>query len=141
MGGTQHNIQALLQQGLLPFLAKKLGVNVPSRGAGGAQPNFAQPNQNPTISPARVPGVPQSSAQSAYSIKQDPKAAVGNFGAPTPQPISEIHGLQSLLLGWHSRKQQSQQAEAANAAQALLQAIEGAKQSGDWTPAYEILTK
>jgi hypothetical protein len=45
----------------------------------------------------------------------------------------------SLLGNWHSSKQKSENTEAANAAQSLMQAIEGAKSTGDWTPAYTIL--
>lgn len=149
MGGNPQ-IQALLQQGLLPFLAKKLGVNMTPRQTppGGGQ--SGGPNPNPTISPARVPGQQQQPQQtmsgsggggspSPFSIQSDPRSKVGNFNAPTAQPIADVHSLEQLIVGFNSRKQQKQQAEASNAAQALMQAIEGAKTTGDWTPAYDIL--
>jgi len=45
----------------------------------------------------------------------------------------------SLLGNWHSNKQKNENSEAANAAQSLMQAIEAAKSTGDWTPAHTIL--
>jgi hypothetical protein len=142
MGGTQ-NIQALLRQGLLPFLAKKVGMQLPMGGQSGGQPGMPlpRPNMNPTISPGRQPQQSATSTAPAYNIKPDPRTNVGNFNQPQAQPIPEIHSLQQLITGFYTRREQSKQAEAANAAQALMQAIEGAKNTGDWTPAYEILTK
>jgi len=44
-----------------------------------------------------------------------------------------------LLSSWHTNKQKSEQSEAANAATSLMQAIEGAKTTGDWTPVHVIM--
>jgi hypothetical protein len=127
---------------LLKILAQKMGM------AGGAMGGAPPPPGMPL--PGGVPGAPrqqpQSSAAPAYNIKNDPKAAVGNMAPPQqrPNPTSfqgsgPVGTLISLLGNWHSNKQKSENSEAANAAQALMQAIEGAKTSGDWTPAYVIL--
>ena len=131
------------------------------QGQSGGPPSG--PNAQPLLSPARIPNAPQPMGQapgtapgqtpqtrppqpqqaqqqaSPYNIQNTPRASVGNFTPPTPQPITEVNSLEQLLMGWQSRKQQRKQAEASNAAGELMQAIEGAKQSGDWVPAYTIL--
>lgn len=148
MSAQQNGLQTMLRMGLLPLLMKKMGMNMPmGRGGGGQEPPAAQ--QPPPILPGQggAGRQPPASAQPPQDggggggpqVQNDPKSAVGNFNAPVAQPVSEIHSLQQLLTGWSSRKQQKQQAEASNAAQALMQAIEGAKTTGDWSAANDIL--
>ena len=129
--------QAILAK-LIPLIQK--GALQGMQAGAGMMP---RPNPNPTMSPARTPGQPQqqpSAGGGGPSIKQDPMASVGTMGAPTPQPIFDVQSLEQLLAGWKSRKEARQQAEASNAAQALMQAIDSAKTTGDWTDAYTILS-
>jgi hypothetical protein len=141
------NTQALLQQGLLPFLLQKMGVTAPFLGGHQApsSPPAGTPTSTPQLTQAQGPKAPQQQPSAPASTppgagggSQD-LSRIGNYAAPTPQPIADVHSLQQLLVGWSSRKQQKQQAEASNAATSLMQAIEGAKTTGDWAPAYTIL--
>jgi hypothetical protein len=144
------NVHEVLKQGLLPFLMQKMGIHNPLGGVAHAQAQAPSgPTSSPQITPAQRPGAtPQQAPPPGAAPPSTPPGAgatapgtarVGNFAAPTPQPIADVHSLEQLLMGWSSRKQQKQQAEATNAAQALMQAIEGAKTTGDWGPAESIL--
>lgn len=96
--------------------------------------------------PTTPPFLPPTSSKVPLGVKQDPSATVGNLPKPIqrPEPI-EMQGygpvgtLISLLGNWSARKQKKENTEAANAAQELMQAIEGAKTTGDWAPAESIL--
>lgn len=154
MSGTGTGIQAALQKGLIPLLLQKLKINPNLFSAGGGKPGMPLPQGGQSdIIPGQMGGKPLGgpSEQSPQegggagpqaSTTLNPNARVGSLGAPVEQPLSDfshIQNLQQLIAGFHDRKQQKQHAEAANAAQALMQAIEGAKQSNDWTPVQDIL--
>lgn len=102
------------------------------------------PPRTPPIVPP--PGGAQTSARPAYNIQNDPMASVGNMHPPRPpappgqmQGSGPIGSVIALLGNWHSKKQKNEQQEAANAAEALMQAVDAGKQSGDMTDAYTIL--
>lgn len=96
--------------------------------------------------PTTPPFLPPTSSKVPLGVKTDPSASVGNLPKPIQRPApTELQGygpvgtLISLLGNWSARKQKKENTEAANAAQDLLQAIEGAKTTGDWAPAEAIL--
>lgn len=148
-------LQSVLKQGILPFLMGKMGlqdplVNAGQNPLGQQQPTAQQTPQTPPVQqkpmiPAQTPanpsgGAPSGGAQPASSmpvpqVGYNTSGATGSLAPPTPQPISKINGLQSLLMQWNQRKDQKQQSEAANIAQNLMQAI----QSNDVAMVHEIL--
>lgn len=143
----QNPIQAMLQQGLLPYLFGKMGLQ--PQNAGAASPQDAPPHQDPygkggvtapQNTPTQRPAIPSGQGQpqsqppgaggggtgggaSPTKAVYDASGAAGTMGAPTPQPISQINSLQDLLMQWNQRKDAKKQAEAANIAQKLMQAI------------------
>jgi hypothetical protein len=133
---------------ILRLLAQRMGQAGGAMGGGQGAPGMPLPRVGPGGTPPFRPpqGGPQSTAQPAYNIKSDPRANIGSLPQPVQRPnptefqgSGPIGALISLLGNWHSSKQKSENVEAANASHALMEAIEGAKQSGDWTPAYTIL--
>jgi hypothetical protein len=162
--GSNPQLQALLQNpGFLSYLKQKLGGQggapppggMSPVGPGGTapfQPQGAAPGALPTGQPpsqALPPqaGPPPGQNPSPYKIQNDPNAGVGSLPKPVEQPMTKlpqwsggpVAGFLQLLTSFYNKKQESQHAEAANAAQALMQAIDGAKQTGDWTPVSVIM--
>src|SRR6266404_6976519 len=144
MGGTQQ----IPPEMLMKFLAMQMGnagAAFGSPGGGGARPGMPLPGAMPGGAP-RPQQPTQSTAAPAYNIRSDPRSNIGSLQPPVQRPApTEFQGsgpvgaLISLLGNWHSNKQKNENSEAANAAQSLMQAIEAAKSTGDWTPAHTIL--
>jgi hypothetical protein len=128
--------------GTAPFQQSGQGGPPPP---GGPLPTGQPPSQ--AMPPQTGSAPPPGSSPSPYKIQNDPSSGVGNLQKPVEQPMTRlpqwqggpIAGFLQLLTSFYNKKQESQHAEAANAAQSLMQAIEGAKQSGDWTPVYVIM--
>jgi hypothetical protein len=155
MGLNPMALQTLLQQlkTLVPNQPQPPGGMAP-QGAGSPMPPPGMPSA-PAGPGGTAPfqpsqggtGASSQGSPSPYNIKQDPMSGVGNLQPPIPQPRTQtpnfrggpVAGLLQLLSSWHNTRQKGEQSEAANAAAALMQSIEGAKQSGDWTPTYNIL--
>ncbi len=127
---------------ILRILAQRMGQAGGAMGGGGSGMPL----------PGGVPGAPrpqqptQSTAAPAYNIRSDPRSNIGSLPPPVQRPnptqfqgSGPVGALISLLGNWHSNKQKGENTEAANAAQSLMQTIEAAKSTGDWTPAYTIL--
>lgn len=126
---------------LPPEILKRLLAMRGQGGMPGAQgvPGMGAP-------PTTPPFLPPTSSKVPLGVKTDPSATVGNLPKPIQRPApTELQGygpvgsLIALLGNWSARKQKKENTEAANAAQELLQAIEGAKTTGDWAPAESIL--
>src|SRR5271163_2345547 len=107
----QAALQKLKETGMLPMLMQKFKQ---SQGQGGGQP---QPQQAPP------PQQQQPQPQGGPQVKYDDSGAGAQMTSPVPQPHEAFHGIMSLLTGWHERKQQKQDAEGANIAQNLMDAV------------------
>jgi|ERR1700730_1151062 len=126
----------------------------------------SQQQQGPTgVTPAVVPPVvSRQSTLPALEVKFDPMSVVGSLPQPVAQPqkggyeppagtsellskldpqsaltFSGIQGVTKFLQDNAQKKDQEKHAEAANAAQALISALESAKTTGDYRPAEHIL--
>ncbi len=130
----QAFLQKLQQTGLLPMLLQKMGVQ--PGGPSGGQP------QKPPMQPSSItqaaggestpkPGVggavpggggggtPSGSPQ----VKFDPSGAGASMPPPVPQPHEAVQSIAGLLMNWNNRKKKGEEAEAANIANNLVQAI------------------
>jgi hypothetical protein len=131
---------------ILRILAARMGGQAGGAVGGMPLPPIGAPGGTPPFQPRSPQQPAATSARPAYDIRNDPRAAIGSLQPPIPpRPPTQFEGsgpvgtLLSLLGNWHSSKAKNEQEEAARAAQDLMQAIEGGKASGDWTPAYTIL--
>ena len=134
MGGSPQ-IQALLKQGLLPFLMGKMGIKMP--GAGGGQAPPSAPQAGPTVPGKQGSLGAQGQAPQGGPQINTPPPVGGSIPAPAAQkpPHEEIRDLQGLLMSWNKRKDQKESAEAANIAQNLMTAM----QNNDVAMVHEIL--
>lgn len=131
----------------------------------GGQGQPPQGQGQPQVTPARVTQPPpQQSAPPALEAKFDPMSVVGSLPHPVEQPAQQgfqpssgaaevmskmdprgaaiysgVQGITQFLQDSFQKKDQQQHSEAANAAQALMAALEGAKTTGDYRPAQHIL--
>src|SRR5229473_5794859 len=130
----QAFLQKLQQTGLLPMLLQEMGVQ--PGGPSGGQP------QKPPMQPSSItqaaggegttkPGVggavpggggggtPSGSPQ----VKFDSSGAGASMPPPVPQPHEAVQSIAGLLMNYNDRKKKGEEAEAANIAQNLVQAI------------------
>jgi hypothetical protein len=124
----QAFLQKLQQTGLLPMLLQKMGMAPPGGPPG-------QPQGQPPKSPAQTPpfqATPQQQGQPSGTppgaggpppIKYDPSGAGATMPAPVAQPHEAVQSIAGLLMNWNQRKKKGEEAEAANIAQNLVQAI------------------
>ena len=120
----------LQQSGLLPMLLQKAGMKP---GAPGQQPRTAQASAPGIASAAGgggQPGIggspPQASASPSTGgpqTKYNPSGAGAAVPPPIAQPHEAVQSIAGLLMNWNNRKKKGEEAEAANIAQNLIQAI------------------
>lgn len=142
-------LQKIQERGLLPMLMQHLAGAGKPPGQGGP-PTGATPGWNPTASmplPTGPPGVgagsqdpastpppqgaapptPQASAREPQEggpqVKYDPSSGGGSLPPPIAQPYEAVQSVHQLLTGWTERKHKKEEAEAANIAQNLMQAL------------------
>lgn len=153
---SNQRLQQFMQ--LLSKVAPLLNAQRQNAQAVPVQPTAGRPGvQLPQRPPATLEGGPS-------AVKFDPMSNAGSLPAPIAQPgpsgptsspgsaeilakldprsaqiYSGIQGVTQFIQSNLQKKDQSQKAEAANAAQALMSALEGAKTTGDYRPAQQIL--
>src|SRR6266404_3823807 len=128
----QAFLQKLQQTGLLPMLMQKMGMKPPQGGApsGGPQPPPQSITQSggsggqPGVGGA-IPGGGSASASpgGGPQVKFDPSGGGSSMTPPIAQPHEAVQSIAQLLMGWQDRKKKGEEAEAANIAQNLIQAM------------------
>ena len=112
--------QALLQklrQGLLPLLLQKMqGEQTKPQASSQAPPQSAQAGTPQTQAQPGVGGAPP-------GVKYDPSGAGASMPPPIAQPHEAVQSIAGLLMNWNNRKKKGEEAEAANIAQNLIQAL------------------
>jgi hypothetical protein len=130
-----------------------------------AQPRQGQAQGQPQVTPATPGPVMPQHAPATMETKFDPMSNVGSLPPPVAQPMrsgasggspagsealvrqldpkgaavfSGVQGVSQYIQNTIQRNDQKKQAEAQNAAQALMAALESAKTTGDYTPAQHI---
>lgn len=134
MENPQELLQKLQQTGLLPMLIQKFqqsrGQQTQPGQLGGQPPRQAQAQAPPATPPpntgtAGQPGVggavPGGGGQPP--VKYDPSGAGASMPPPVAQPHEAVQGIASLLMNYHKRKKGGEEAEAANIANNLIQAM------------------
>jgi hypothetical protein len=121
-----------------------------------------QQPQGGVVAQPRIALIPQVPTAPELGIKMDPMSSVGTLPKPNEQPgpvaspgvsnqlmsmmqpkaaatYQAIMGVSDFIGKQAQKKDESQKAEASNAAQALMSALESAKTTGDYRPAEHIL--
>src|SRR6266403_4625335 len=133
----QAFLQKLQQTGLLPMLLQKMGMAPPQQGQPQGQPQ-PKPGQTPPFqaTPQQTPqaqaqpqaqpntsGTPPGSGGGLSPVKYDPSGAGASMPPPVAQPHEAVQSIAGLLMNYNQRKKKGEEAEAANIAQNLIQAI------------------
>src|SRR5258708_39270769 len=116
------------------MLLQKFGTQIGQSGAkpGATAPAAKPPMPAPSITQsAGVPGVGagggkgggSDSGASSPPVKYDPSGAGATMPPPVAQPHEAVQSIAGLLMNWNQRKHKGEEAEAANIAQNLIQAI------------------
>jgi hypothetical protein len=123
----------------------------------------AQPQSTQSRPATPPPAIPPAPPPAQMQTKFDPMSNVGTLPQPVAQPgrpgytpptgtaellskldpkgaavYQGVQGVTKYITDAMQRRDQKQQAEAQNAAQALMSALEGAKTTGDYSPAQHI---
>jgi hypothetical protein len=132
MGNSpQAFLQKLQQTGLLPMLMQKMGMKPPGGGQTGGAPPTSPQSITQAAGSSGQPGVggapPQAGAAPSGgggpSVKYDPSGGGASMPPPIAQPHEAVQSIAQLLMGYHDRKKKGEEAEAANIAQNLIQAM------------------
>lgn len=133
-------LRKIQEQGLLPLLMQHGAQEKPPPGAPGAggPPVTAKPEarlpmpgpsqQTPSAPPPQASAPPQANAPLegggvGPQVKYDPSGAGASLPPPIAQPYEAVQSVHQLLTGWSERKHKKEEAEAANIAQNLMQAL------------------
>jgi hypothetical protein len=126
----QQAIEKMKQSGMLPFLLQKMGIS----GRGQAPPMAGQPPQQQRPQTPQQGGQPQPSPQAVPSGAQGDASSgsvTGRLPSPVAQPHDAVRGVASLLMNWKQRKSKGEEAEAANIAQNLMQAMDASNSTDE----------